>query len=47
MGNAIFHKFDATLPIICNNITSDIRLTMLTKKNYSIKGALLDFISPN
>ena len=47
MCNRIFHDFYATFSIILNNITSYIWLAMLSKKNDSIVGALLNFISPN
>ena len=47
MSDSILHYFYSTLPVICNNITSNIRLAMLAENNYTIEGALLDLISPD
>ena len=47
MGNGILHDFDATLPIVGNNIAPNIWLAMRSKNNNTIESTLLYFVSPN
>jgi len=47
MCDRILHNFDATFSIVCNNIASNIWLTMLSKYYNAIKSALLNLVTPN
>ena len=47
MRNGILHDLDSTLPVVRDDVSSNIWLTMRPKDNNTIKRALLNLVSPN
>jgi len=47
MSNCILHNFNTTLTIVCDNVSSYIRFTVLTVNNNTIKCTLFNSISPD
>ena len=47
MCNGILHDLDSTLPIVGNDIASNIWLTMRSKDNDTIKSTLFNLVPPN
>jgi hypothetical protein len=45
--DCILHQLDSSSSVIGNDVSSDIRLTLLTEDDDTIKGTLFDSISPD
>lgn len=46
MGNSQLREFDASLPILLNDITSDVGITLTTFDDYAIMAARSDDVFP-